>query len=44
MAVLSANAGRTAAEVVSAVRDWHVHRVSAAHGDDAVVLVARFVP
>ena len=42
--MLSEHAGVSAAELVSAVRDWHVRRLSPAHGDDAVVLVARFVP
>ena len=42
--MLSGHAGRSASELVSLVRDWHVGRLSAAHGDDAVVLVARFVP
>lgn len=41
--MLSGHAGRSAAELVSIVHDWHVHRISPSHGDDAVVLVARYV-
>jgi serine phosphatase RsbU (regulator of sigma subunit) len=43
MAMLSGHAGRSASELVSIVHDWHVQRLAASHGDDAVVLVARFV-
>jgi serine phosphatase RsbU (regulator of sigma subunit) len=43
VAMLALHAGRSASELVSIVHDWHVQRLSAAHGDDAVVLVARFV-
>ncbi len=41
--MLSGHAGRSAAELVSIVHDWHEQRLSASHGDDAVVLVARYI-
>jgi Stage II sporulation protein E (SpoIIE) len=41
--MLSGHAGRSATELVSIVHEWHVHRLSPSHGDDAVVLVARFI-
>ena len=44
VAMLSGHAGRSAADLVAAVHDWHVQNLSSAHGDDAVVLVARYVP
>jgi PAS domain S-box-containing protein len=44
VAMLSAHAGRTAAELVALVHDWHIQSLSSAHGDDTVVLVARFIP
>jgi PAS domain S-box-containing protein len=43
VAMLARHAGRSSSELVSIVHDWHVQRLSASHGDDAVVLVARFV-
>jgi hypothetical protein len=44
IAVLSGLAGSSAAELVAAVGDWHMSRLPDTHGDDAVVLVARYVP
>jgi PAS domain S-box-containing protein len=44
VATLAKHGARPAAELVDIVRDWHVANLSPAHGDDAVVLVARFVP
>jgi PAS domain S-box-containing protein len=44
VAMVSAHAGRSAAELVAAVQEWHVRTLSSAHGDDAVVLVARYAP
>jgi PAS domain S-box-containing protein len=42
--VLADRAGGSASELVAAVHDWHVRRLPDTHGDDAVVLVVRYVP
>jgi serine phosphatase RsbU (regulator of sigma subunit) len=42
--LLSAHAGESAAEIVRAIADWHDERPSSDKKDDAVVLVASFVP
>jgi PAS domain S-box-containing protein len=44
VAMLAGRAEASAADLVEAVYDWHVSRIPDTHGDDAVVLVARYVP